>query len=316
MSELASGCAHCSKCTDNCVFLQKYALDLAGLETSPQIARECMLCGKYTEVCPKGIEGAALVLNLREKRKTISLRHLPMVLTLKSHLFRSYYSDPTTSVLFPGCNLPAFFPRTMEALDRLARDAGMGVAYDCCGKPLSDLGRSDDALGIVENVAVNLERLDAAELVCACPNCYVFLKSRLRLPVITIYEKLAQWGIKGLTVPQGSLFLPCPDCNERLFLRQIAALLPLEKLTTIENVQCCGLGGGSAAFNGDTRRKLTETLRAQLRGRLHTYCASCAFSWRRQGIRNVQHLLSAVLDIDEPPDVGHGIKNRLRFKNK
>ena len=46
-------CIHCGKCTRNCVFLEKYKIDIGDMKEYPELLYHCFLCGKCTEVCPR-----------------------------------------------------------------------------------------------------------------------------------------------------------------------------------------------------------------------------------------------------------------------
>lgn len=317
MKRTADTCSHCGRCTRNCVFLGRYNIDLSDLEANhSDLSRRCMLCGVCSEVCPEGIDGAGLVLAMRERNKGPSLKQLPTVLEKKHYLFRNYPAKVAKTLLFVGCSFPSFFPRTMLRLRALAEEYDFQIAYDCCGKPLAELGRKGDAQRICGEIAAYLEKLSVRELVTVCPNCQGYLQERLPIPVVSIYQKLTEWGCSGgRPTPAGHLFRPCPDRREGQLGTQIGQVLDLSGLEPIKGVQCCGLGGGAAAYGADVTLKLVGRLQEQIRGPLYTYCASCAGQWRRLGFKDVRHLLPYLLNIEEAPDISHSLRNRWKSKN-
>ena len=59
----------------------------------------------------------------------------------KDYRFRNYRNGTGRSVLFTGCNFPSFYPETTRYLAKLLWEkAGMGTVFDCCGKPVAELG--------------------------------------------------------------------------------------------------------------------------------------------------------------------------------
>ena len=84
----------------------------------------------------------------------------------------------------------------------------MGVLFDCCGKPVAELGLKRDEEEIAGRINENLRKAGAEEAVMLCPNCYEFLKDKLEVKVISIYEKLARLGTGRQLEGNGALFLP------------------------------------------------------------------------------------------------------------
>ena len=67
MANNVTECVHCGLCTKNCLFLEKYKIDLKDLKERPDLAYHCFLCGTCKEVCPKGISGREIVLENRKE---------------------------------------------------------------------------------------------------------------------------------------------------------------------------------------------------------------------------------------------------------
>ena len=104
------------------------------------------------------------------------------------------------------------FPRTMDALSELCRNAGMGVAYDCCGDPLEGFGRHKRAGRVIENLNRRFAKLGVKRVVTVCPNCLRYLSGRIDCELVSIFDVFAELGVECAgQFGEGSLFVPCPD---------------------------------------------------------------------------------------------------------
>lgn len=303
-------CVHCGLCTKNCSFLQKYNIDIGNTEKLQELAYHCFLCGKCTEVCPIGIDGREKILKIRQANPVT--KGYGMVLAeKKDYLFKNYRQAEKKSVLFPGCNFPSFYPETTKFLvEILKKNADMGVIYDCCGKPVSELGLKEDENRIIDRINRKLKECGVEELVVLCPNCYAFLKPRLEVNVISIYEKLTRLGIGRRLENELQLFLPCPDRSEQELLRKMQPFLP-EKVEIMKDSSCCGLGGCAGQKEPELARAMASTMQGR---EVYTYCASCASNFARNGCEKVHHVLVEILETNELPDTGKSFMNRIKTK--
>lgn len=312
-----SGCTACGACMASCEFLGRRGLDFSDPASLSALADHCFLCGACTEVCPAGVDGRAYLLELRRRRVRQGGRpsgSLAVRLEKQRYLFRSYRLAGTKSVLFPGCSYPSFYPQTTRRLVRLMARHGVGTVFDCCGKPIAEMGLAQQEEQLLARLRERLRSCGTEELVTVCPYCYAYLKEHLDIPVVTVYDKLRELGL-GAPVPADRLtvFRPCPDRAEGRWLKAMAPFLP-ETVTSLRGVQCCGLGGGAAAKEPAAAKAMTEAVRSGLNGEpLFVYCASCAGRFARSGLEP-RHLLGEILGSDERPDTRHSVLNRARFK--
>lgn len=319
-SAYADSCIHCHICQKHCAFLEKYKIDIGDTSRLSELKYHCFLCGKCSWVCPAGIDGREIVLQMRRKdveqnRGRCSEKGYSMLLAEKQdYLFRNEKHIWGKSVVFPGCNFPSFYPVTTRKLvSALRQEAGMGVLFDCCGKPVAELGLKDRAGQIVRRIDETLRRAGAVEAVMVCPNCYDFLKDKLSVKVVTIYEKLFQLGIGRQVEGRAPLFLPCPDREARQWLSFIAPFLK-EEPEPIENTQCCGLGGCAAGKEPQLARGMAQQVKEMEYERIFTYCASCAGNLTRNGCHGVTHILTEILECREKPDTAMSMFNRVKTK--
>ena len=59
----------------------------------------------------------------------------------------------------------------------LEEQAGIGVIYECCGKPIADLGMEQQEKAVIQGIEKRLKERHVEELILLCPNCYEYLKA-------------------------------------------------------------------------------------------------------------------------------------------
>lgn len=316
-------CIHCGKCTRNCVFLEKYKIDIGDMKEYPELLYHCFLCGKCTEVCPIGIDGRGVILNMRQKqvsdnRDRVKEKGYDMLIQEKQdYIFANYKNQTKKSVLFPGCNFPSFYPKTTKAIiELLKKEAGIGVVFDCCGKPVAELGLQKKEEEIIERMSERFEKAGIEEIIMLCPNCYHFLKPRLKIRVVSIYEKLHKLGLGNKLSEKLHIFPPCPDRESREILSDIQLFLE-EEPEIIQSAQCCGLGGCAGGKEPELAEKMVRTVVEEAKEEdylFYTYCASCSGNFARKGYSNAEHILLRVLDLEEKPDTKKSMINRAKTK--
>jgi hypothetical protein len=150
------------------------------------------------------------------------------------------------------------------------------------------------------------------EVITVCPNCYSYLKPRISVKVVTIYEKLKELGI-GQKIPGGCrVFTPCPDRESQSWLSELSGFLEKE-CEVIEDVQCCGLGGQGCASEPELAKGFARALK-DCPETIYTYCGSCAGNLTRNGCRQVYHVLPEILGTHERPDTMKSLVNRMKTR--
>ena len=98
-------------------------------------------------MCPANIDGKTLVLQMRRDKvsendgKIAGKGYDSTLIEKKNYLFKNYKHATGKSVLFTGCNFPSLYPETtIKLAEMLKEKAGIGIIFDCCGKPVSELG--------------------------------------------------------------------------------------------------------------------------------------------------------------------------------
>ncbi len=313
-------CVHCHECRQHCLFLEKYNIDIGDAERLKELSYHCFLCGRCSQVCPKGIDGREIILKARQEQvksnngKLREKGYGMLVREKQNYLFQNYGHGMRRSVLFPGCSFPAFYPETTRYLSELFQEkTGGGTVFDCCGKPIAELGMEKQEREIVERIERKLRENGVEEVVTLCPNCYDFLRPRLKVKVVSIYQKLRELGIGKVIEGKLTIFPPCPDRENKELLGTIEAFLK-EEPEVISHIQCCGLGGCAGKKEKELAEQMALGIGQEKKGIIYTYCASCSGNFVRKGYSNTKHILLEILERDEGPDTGKSVINRIKAK--
>lgn len=314
----ASQCIHCHLCQKHCSFLQKYHLDIGDIDKHEELIYHCFLCGKCTQVCPKEIDGREVIQQLRRKQvrknggKLKEKGYTWLLKEKEKYIFQNYRHAASKSVIFTGCNFPAYYPETMKKIiGEMKKEADIGVVFDCCGKPIAELGLEKESQNIIEKINRKLQERRVEEVIMICPNCYYFLKGKLNIKMVSVYEKLQELGIGSKIREKLTVFPPCPDRNEKEIWKTILPFLEQPPLI-LKDSQCCGLGGCAGKKEPGLAENMLKKAAAQ--GKLCTYCASCSGNFTRKGCKGTEHILLKIMGSTENPDTGKAFLNRIRSK--
>ncbi|MDO4384186.1 MAG: (Fe-S)-binding protein [Eubacteriales bacterium] len=316
LQQISDACIHCGQCKAHCDFLSKYDMDLGNVDMLRQHTYSCFLCGECDRVCPMGIRGSHLFLQLRRMQvRDNGLEEKPYSFVLnekRNYRFRNYRKATAGSVLFPGCNFPSMFPKTNQRIAELCREKGIGLVYDCCGKPIAELGLYKDEQRILKELAERLSEGHISEIITMCPNCYGFLKGRIPQKVTSVYEVLPELVSEIQVTKDVEIQIPCPDRGDLEWYGKISELLGYEPKVT-QAKQCCGLGGMASAKEPELAKSFGTGLDEGIHNT--TFCASCAGQFARNG-KEIRHILSLMLGVDEAPATRTSYLNRVRTKFK
>lgn len=313
-------CIHCHICRDNCAFLLKYGIDIGDTERLKELAYHCFLCGKCTEVCPIHIDGREVIMDMRRERvasgeqQSLEKTYKGLVREKKDYIYRNWKHATSGTVFFPGCNFPSMYPKTNAEIVKLFAARGIGTVYECCGKPISELGFKVDEDRILENIRKKLAENNITEVVTGCPNCRHFFGDRLGVKVTGIFSKFAELGIGNVVEGDQTFYIPCPDRTERKWIEEIRPFIKGE-IKIADNVLCCGLGGSAIAHEPEIAASFTEDLKKQS-DHIVTYCASCTGRFKRSGFASVDHIITKIVGTNEAPDTMKSYFNRVLTKFK
>ena len=211
----------CSQCVKNCTFLQHYVTQFPGTEkelvrllgerglADPLIPYSCHYCGLCQAVCPQDLHAGKPCLSAREALVDSGKGPLPPHKGIQNYVrwgasptFALSRPDPATGraarVFFPGCSLAGHATGVVKAAyDHLRRQLpDTGIMLNCCGAPSYFMGEKDVMLRTIGNVAGELAKLGAREVIVACTHCYQTFEEFLpEVKTRTIYEVLNEVGL-------------------------------------------------------------------------------------------------------------------------
>lgn len=293
-------------------------------EKNPQLAYNCFLCGKCKIVCPKNIDGRAIALFARRKEvsenngKMVKKGYSSVIFEKENYIFKNYKNAKISkTAVFTGCNFLSYLPSTTRRIIEIFRDYGIGTIFDCCGKPISELGLEDKENKLLNRLKDNLKKNEIEELIILCPNCYYYLQGRLDIKIVDIYTKLKELGIgKKITDEKVLMFRPCPDRESNTLEDKVSYFLE-GKLKNV-NEQCCGAGGCAGVRERELAKGFREDIKSQVKNeKLYTYCATCTGFFKTENI-DIHHILEDILEVKEEK-VGNSWLNRARgrfYKSK
>ena len=311
-------CIHCHKCQENCDFLAKYGIDIGDGDRLRELAYHCFLIGTCSRVCPVHIDGRQVILNMRRERaaadklREVRSTYRGVIREKRHYLYRNWKHVTSGTIFFPGCNFPSMYPKTNKYLTGELARFGIGTVYECCGKPIAELGMKEDEDRIIGEIRGNLEENHVTEVVTACPNCRHFFGDRLGVKVTGIFAKMHELGLGQQIDEDLRIYIPCPDRGARIWIDEIRPFVR-GQITFIEGVQCCGLGGSAIGKEPDLADGFVRALKDAC---AVTYCASCIGRFKRSGAPQVDHLLAKVTGTGEKADTRKSYINRVltRFK--
>ena len=309
-------CIQCHKCRDNCDFLSKYEIDICDIDRLKELAFHCFLCGRCTAVCPVGIDGRELIIELirqrtaSAERSEIEKKYKSLIGEKRNYRFRNWKHVTSGAVFFPGCNFPSMFPKTNNALVKLFKEHGIGTVYECCGKPISELGLADDEKRIITGIKNRLETSGVTEVITACPNCWSFFGDRLGVRVRSVYDKLSEIGHGNAMCGDLEFYLPCPDRAEQKWIEDIRPFVK-GSIKINDAAQCCGLGGSASVLEREIADGFVMKLNESTEKSIYTYCASCTGRFRRCGLESAMHVLPLIMGTNEKPDTMKSYINRV-----
>lgn len=314
-----ASCIRCHKCRDNCAFLSKYEIDICDTDRLKELAYHCFLCGRCTELCPVGIDGRALILDMRRERASsdelpvIEKKYKGLIAEKRDYSFRNWKHVTSGSVFFPGCNFPSMYPKTCNKLVRIFARHGTGTVFECCGKPVAELGLKDDEDRIIAEIRERLQVSGVTELITACPNCRKHFGDRLGIRVRSVYDALKELGIGNSIKGDAEFCIPCPDRADLIWIEEIRPFVEGE-ISINRSAQCCGLGGSAIKHEKELADGFVRDLTGSTDGKLFTYCASCVGRFRRSGAKNIDHVLPVILGTGEQADIYKSYLNRVLTK--
>jgi glutamate synthase (NADPH/NADH) small chain len=329
----------CMECVKVCAYLAHYGsypkqyvrqiynnLSIVmGTRQFNTLINSCSLCGLCGEVCPEGLNMAAVC---HEARQTMvqqgrmppsahefALRDMAFSNGPSARLART--APGTTRcdyVFFPGCQLGASAPEHVERVYAYLRETlpNVGLMLRCCGAPADWAGRTDLLTVAWDEFRVDYEALGGGRVILACSTCYQMFETHLpEVPIVSLWEVLDAHGLPAaaalLDDAPGLLAIhdPCTTRYESSIqdsARHILSTLghSLEELPlNRERTECCSYGGLMWLANRELAQTVVQRRIAEHTADYVTYCAMCRDFFADQG-KPTLHLLDLLYERDLP----------------
>lgn len=316
----------------------------------------CNQCGLCKETCPEEIDLGGLIL---EGRKSMHRqKKAPWVfhdfwlrdMEFSNGILASFTGVPGEKAkceyaFFPGCQLGASDPALVENAYAylVGKRPDTGMMLRCCGAPAEWSGDEEKFDRENQTIRSLWTELGKPVVILACPTCEKKFKTYLpEIPVISLYEIIAQWGpgevsadSAALDDPKApaapntqkvySIFDACSSRHEpdmKAAVRRLAegagcSLEPMPFHDAFE--QCCSFGGQPGAANPEyvdfvVQKRISEGDKPYI-----TYCVNCRDVFLNAG-KEAVHILDLILGTGKGPGklatVSERRENRIRLKQK
>ncbi|MCM1151068.1 MAG: (Fe-S)-binding protein [Alistipes sp.] len=314
-------CSRCGICIDPCQL--QSVLDIRNVQSvyflrdrryrmlQPEVADNCLMCGRCAEKCPVGIDLNTLRLNSRDK-----LRNLPdkRRYGYLKEIDRSQGTGRTG--YFAGC-MTLLTPRTLAAMEQIFAAAGEEVWWAdreggvCCGRPLKLSGETDAARKMMRYNTELFRKHGISTLVTSCPICLKVFREEYELEGIEVLHhseymlRLLQSG--RLTARHGDTRFAYHDPCElgrgsgiydqpRAVIEAIGTLL--EPARTRENAPCCGSSVANTAISDGQQLAIARSVASELEATgaetIVTACPLCKKAIGRGATTEVRDLAEIV----------------------
>ncbi|MBO4818887.1 MAG: 4Fe-4S dicluster domain-containing protein [Firmicutes bacterium] len=332
MAALCTGC-DCSRCMEACEMLKDFGNDIIDLNRAVGVTmnlfehvdtREgtrqisgCTDCGLCKELCPKGIDIGAFLLDAKKQlyRQGV-IPHAYHDYWLRDYAFAEsdsafLYYEPAPGkseyLFFPGCQTGASDPRyvTMSYELLLREHPDCALLLGCCGAPVKWTGDDEGTEKAHEEIKEYWEKAGRPVIVTVCPSCYKILKESLReAQIVMLYELVKEPSAAQLPFEKASVFDPCSSRYEpqlqskvREFAKK-AGLSLEESLYAGKESQCCSFGQQVYNVNRNMVEKQVKERMKDSELPYVVYCTNCRDIFASRG-KEVRHILDLILGINK-----------------
>jgi len=327
----------CMECVKVCEYLRHYQnypkvyarriynneSIVMGTRQANTMINSCMLCGLCETVCPEDFSMADLCLEARRtmvrrdkmppSAHEFALRDMAFADGDRAALAKhAPGTDRSEYLFFPGCQLPASAPESVEAAyaDLRERLGSVGLMLRCCGAPAEWSGREALAGESMAGLKSAWESMGRPNLIVSCPTCLKTLRAGLPEAEITSHWSLLRTlglpkGARGAAAPL-AINDPCAARHNAMLREDIRALLEkcevpfVEPELSGELTQCCGFGGLLSEANPSLAKTVTEKRAAVAEEDFVTYCVMCRDRIAGAGKRSL-HLYDLLYPRAEDP---------------
>lgn len=348
----------CTECTDACAFMRHYKsypkkylreiynnLSIAmGTRHANKMINSCTLCGQCGAVCPYGLNLGETIQEARrimvEKKKmppsAFEFALNDMAYSNSEDVFLSRCQpgeEKSDYVFFPGCQMTAAAPRTVErTYGDLRKRMGkrVGLILGCCGV-MADWAGEQELFGKTKGLLeAAWEQQGRPTLILACPTCYdVFSREFPQMKCIGIWDVLLELGLpedyqkspKEAVIHDSCGARSHPKIREgiRSLAEEMGYRLKEERYKEEQSL-CCGYGGLAPVSHPQVADEITQQWMEEDEGMRLTYCINCRDRMAKSQGKAV-HILELLYDpkgAEERKAPGYSLRrdNRLELKHR
>ncbi len=316
-------CSRCGICIDPCQLQSVLSIDNVQSvyflrdrrygRLRPEVADNCLMCGRCAAKCPVGIDLNTLRLNSRD-----AMRNLPDKRRY-DYLRGLDRSQGTGKVgYFAGC-MTLLTPRTLAAMERIFTAAGEAVWWAdrdggvCCGRPLKLAGETDAARKMMTCNTELFRKHGIQTLVTSCPICLKVFREDYALEGIEVLHhseyilRLLRAG-RLRTEHDSTRYTYHDPCElgrgsgiydqPRAVIEAVGELL--EPAATRENAPCCGSSVANTAIDDGQQKAIARQVATELEATgaevIVTACPLCKKAIGRGATKKVHDLAEIVAD--------------------
>ncbi len=320
-------CSRCGICIDPCQLQSVLGIndvqsvyflrDRRYKMLRPEVADNCLMCGRCATRCPVGIDLNTLRLNSRDR-----LRNLPDKRRY-AYLNEVDRSQGAGKVgYFAGC-MTLLTPRILAAMEQIFTTAHEEVWWAdrdggvCCGRPLKLSGETDAARKMMHYNTELFRKHGIRTLVTSCPICLKVFREDYELQGIEILHhseyilRLLRSGRLSLThgTARFAYHDPCElgrgsgiYDQPRAVIEAIGTLL--EPARTRENAPCCGSSVANTAISDGQQLAIARSVATELEATgaetIVTACPLCKKALGRGSSHEVRDLAEIVAENIKP----------------
>jgi len=296
-------CSRCGICLDPCQLVSVASLrDSATInytrhirlwksDKAYQSASQCLMCNRCTQVCPVGVDTAALKINTKYERVTLFTDNQYDYLDVSKQ-----HNEQVDVLYFAGC-MTHLTPATKLAMIKILKASGERFSFIdaegsiCCGRPVLLAGARKSAKTLMEKNRELFHQTNAKTLVTSCPICYKFFNENYALNMRVLHhsqyiQELLETGKIDVCPTETSIVFhdPCElGRNSKVYDAPRNVLRTVGKLqsTAFDGKEslCCGHSIAAEALPYRKRRVVAENTVSQLIATqpdiLATACPAC-----------------------------------------
>jgi Fe-S oxidoreductase len=335
-------CSSCGLCIDTCQLYMNAGITniqsaylmkaIRNNDNAPDLAHNCLMCGRCEITCPVGIEMASMRMIQRREGETLNsyknmwngyFRRRQNMQPEKVSDQVSYgflperKSGKADIIYFAGC-MSHLTPSIKNAMVKILKTAGENFLFMdedggvCCGRPMMLAGQEKEARELINFNSEIIWKSGAKTLVTSCPICYKVFRESYYLDVEVLHhsqyiKRLIEDGTLRMNYSRNKVVFhdPCELGRGSGVYdepRQVLAHIADLQKTGFDGSDslCCGGSLGNIKLDQENRNKIASDVVQKLTIEnpdiLATACPLCKKTLSRVSVTRVADIAEIVAD--------------------